>query len=361
MPVEVAVVRADDYEELASFMAAFPGVRACSIPGWRSRLRAWWDANPAFDESIPRGWLVRDNGKIGGFFGSLPLKIQVGGREMQAFAATSWRVLPAYRGKSMSLKLRQLDAHRQALHFSTTPKPERVPLLRRLGYQPIPRGPRTELQSHFILDFEKFLRGPAHSRLFHGIGARIAAPVLAAVQAFRTRALTRFASADVRDLAHADASFDDLWQRTRTRYANTNIRTAELLNWYCFAIAPADKRLLGFYERDRLLGYLVLWMKKEPVRQFLECVDLWIDPAAGQARVLAGLVAKAVACARKERFERIIFPHFDTATASLYGSVGLLEGPVWKKREFLRAPRDVMEGITLENSYFVRAQGDYGL
>ena len=361
MPVDVSLVFPDDYEDLASFMASFPAVRPSSSASWRSRLHAWWDLNPAFDESMPRGWVVRDDGKIGGFFGSLALKLQVGGREMQAFAGLNWRVLPAYRGRSLGLKLRQLDAYKQALHFTTTPKEDRVPLLKRLGYQPMPRGPGTELQSHFILDFQKFLRGPAHSRLFRGPGATVAAPLLAAVQGVRTRGLGRLREADVRDVARADASFDDLWQRTRTRYANTNIRTAQMLNWYCFAIERRDKKLLGFYERDTLLGYMVLWLKKEPTRQFIECVDLWIDPAAGEARVLTGLVAKAVAYAREAGFERVIFPHFDTATASLYHSLGLLQGPVWTKREFLKGPREIMERITLENSYFVWAQGDYGL
>ena len=363
MAVDVSVVAPDDYDDLAAFLAAFPAARPSSKATWMTRLRAWWDLNPVFEESMPRGWIIRDDGKIGGFFGSLPLKVQLGGREWQAFGALHWRVLPAYRGRSLVLRLRPLDAHKEAVHFSTTPKAERVPLLKRLGYQPIPRGAGTELQSHFIVDVQKFVRGPARSRsrLFRGPSAIVAAPGLAAVQAVRTRALARSAQAQVRDVAKADASFDDLWQRTRTRYANTNVRTAQLLNWYCFAIQPTDKKLLGFYERDLLLGYMVLWLRKEPNRRVIECVDLWIDPAAGEGRVLAALAAKAVAYARETGFERVIFPHFDTATALLYRGLGLLQGPRWAKREYLKGPAQAIEGLAVDNSYFVWAQGDYGL
>ncbi len=76
---------------------------------------------------------------------------------------------------------------------------------------------------------------------------------------------------------------------------------------------------------------------------------------------LDGLVAKAVEFTRASGSDRILFPHFDTATGALYGGLGLLQGPTWKKREYVKGPKDVMTTITADNSYFVRAQGDYGL
>jgi hypothetical protein len=176
--VEVALVRPDDYEELAHFMSAFPDVKPRSVDGWRSRLRAWWELNPAFDDSLPARLARPRRREDRRFFGSLPVKIQLGGEEATAFAATSWRVLPAYRGKSVGLKLRQLDTHKQNLHFSTTPKEERVPFLKRLGYQQIPRGSGTDVQSQFIVDFEKFLRGKFGAGVLQGVGAKLGAPVL---------------------------------------------------------------------------------------------------------------------------------------------------------------------------------------
>ena len=126
--VEVAVVQPEDYEALATFMASFPGVKARTVDAWRNRLRYWWDLNPAWDASLPRGWMLRDDGRIGGFFGSVALQMQVQGEPVRVFGATSWRVLPEHRGRSLGLKLKQLEVHKENLHFSTTPREDLLPL-----------------------------------------------------------------------------------------------------------------------------------------------------------------------------------------------------------------------------------------
>jgi len=359
--VTVTVVQPEDYEELASFMAAFPGVKERSAASWLGRLRAWWDLNPAFEQTFPRGWLIRDQGKIGGFFGSLPLRMQLDGKDATAFAATSWRVLPDYRGRSIGLKMRQLEVHKEHLHFSTTPREDLVPLLKRLGYQQIDRGPGTDHQRQFILDGEKFWRFRFRNAAAGPLLAKVAAPALAAAQAFRTRSLGGSSAGNVRELTAADRSFDELWQRTRGRFANTNVRTAEMVNWYCFAMQPSDKRLLAYHEGDALLGFMILLVKEDPGRKFIECVDVWMDPVAGESRILTGLVARAVELARRSACERVLFPHFDARIAGLYGTMGLLEGPAWTKREYVKGPPELTRAIAPDNSYFVRAQGDYGL
>lgn len=352
--METVVVRPEDYQELAVFMSAFPDVKARSVEAWIARFRSWWDLNPAYEPSFARGWALRHEGRVVGFFGSLPLKLQLLGAETTVFGATSWRVLPEGRGKSLGLKMKQLDEHKTSLHFSTTPREDLIPLLKRLGYRQIERGPGTDAQSQYIIDGGKFWRGRLHPALtgLAGIGLSI-------YQALRTSALR--AASDVRELTRADASFDALWARTRSRFATTNIRTAAQLNWYCFAMQPADKRLLASYDGDRLLGYMVIRLKEDPDRRMMECVDVWLDPSADERGVLAGLVAKAVDSAREAGHERVLFPHFDARTARLYGELGLLQGPAWTKREYVKGPREVLDAITVDSSYFVKAQGDYGM
>src|SRR5204862_2980909 len=113
--------------------------------------------------------------------------------------------------------------------------------------------------------------------------ATLGAPVLDLFQAIRLRGLESSRRADVRELTRADETFDDLWQRTRTRWANTNVRTAQMVNWYCFAKQPAEKRLFAYLEGGELLGYMVLLVKGDAGRRLMECVDVWIDPGAGEA------------------------------------------------------------------------------
>ncbi len=111
-----------------------------------------------------RGWLLREQGEIVGFLGTIPWKFQLGGHETTVFAGTTWRVLPEYRGMSIALKRRQMDEHEDVLHFSTTPRAEVERLLTLLGYEPMRSGEGDETHSVIILDFEKLLRAKLKGR-----------------------------------------------------------------------------------------------------------------------------------------------------------------------------------------------------
>jgi hypothetical protein len=196
MPAEVVAVKPGDYEELAAFLAAFPGDKS-NAEAWLLRLRAWWDENPAFSEEVARGWALRDSGRIVGFFGSIPLQFQIGGKATTAFAGTTWRVLPPYRGISMALKTRQMDEQRGTLHFSTTPAPKVAGMLKLLRYQPISNWQGGDQQSLVVFDFGKLLRRRFKDTLPGRLAAMAATPCAAFLQwislrKLRTaRALTR--------------------------------------------------------------------------------------------------------------------------------------------------------------------------
>jgi hypothetical protein len=94
---------------------------------------------------------------------------------------------------------------------------------------------------------------------------------------------------------------------------------------------------------------------------FFECVDLWIEPPDDREEVLGSLVEKARLCAEQDGYDRILLPHFDREIAEAYRRLGLLEMSAPRRPEFYRGPPELMERITPENSYFVLAEGDYGL
>jgi hypothetical protein len=358
---EVSNVFPEDYAELAEFLATFPGDETRSAESWLNRLRAWWDLNPAYVDSFARGWLLRESGRIVGFFGSIPWKFQLGRNETTVFAGTTWRVLPEYRGMSMALKRRQMDEHRDVLHFSTTPRKEVVRMLELLGYKEICRGPGNGDHSAIILNFEKVLRIKLQSAFLSTMLAKCLAPVLGVIQSFRIRNLKHCEHDKVREVVRADEAFDDLWNRTRMKYSNTNVRTAEAINWYCFSTKEIKKKLFGYYEGSKLCGYMVFLSTEMRGMKFFECVDLWIEPKGGQGEVLGALVERARRCAKQGSFDRVFLPHFDCQTAASYSRLGLPRMRARKRPEFFKGPRQLMEKITPANSYFVLAQGDYGL
>ena len=143
---ETEVVLASDYEELADFLATFPGLEG-RRDAWLARFRWWWEENPVFSEELLRGWLLREAGRIVGFMGAIPLRFQIQGAESIAFAGTTWRVLKEYRGQSLALKRAQMATRKNALQFSTTPKPDVAALLKVLGSREIGEWQTERFQS----------------------------------------------------------------------------------------------------------------------------------------------------------------------------------------------------------------------
>ena len=79
----------------------------------------------------------------------------------------------------------------------------------------------------------------------------------------------------------------------------TNVRTAEAINWYCFSSPEFEKTLLGYFDGDRLAGYMVFLAAERRGMRIFECVDLWIEPGPRREVILGALVEKARRCAEK--------------------------------------------------------------
>lgn len=358
---EVSRVSEADYAALSEFLADFPDDETGNADAWLRRMRTWWDLNPAYEHAFSRGWLLRDQGEIVGFLGSIPWKFQLDGNETTVFGGTTWRVLPDYRGMSLALKRRQMDEQEDSLHFSTTPRAEVERLLKRLGYAPMRGGQGHETHSTIILNFEKMLRARFNGRTSGKIVAKRAAQLLRAYQKLRLRRLGRCAHEKVREIHQADEAFDDLWERTRSRYPSTHVRTADAINWYCFSSPEFEKTLLGYFDGGRLAGYIVFLAAKRRGMRIFECVDLWIEPGPRREVILGALVEKARRFAAKASFDLICLPHFDRTTAATYRQLGLLQRSAPRRPGFYMGPRELMHQLTPANSYIVLAEGDYGL
>ena len=358
---EVSRVSEADYAALSSFLADFPEDESGSADAWLRRMRTWWDLNPAYDDALTRGWLLREQGEIVGFLGSIPWKFQLGGRETTVFAGTTWRVLPEHRGMSFALKRRQMDEHEDVLHVSTTPRAEVERLLTRLGYEPMRSDQGEETHSVIVLDFESLLRAKLKGRASGKFIAKRAARPLKAFQDLRMRRLGHCAHQKVRELHEADSAFDDLWERTRNRYPTTKVRTADAINWYCFSSPELAKTLLGYFDGDRLAGYMVFLPVERRDMRIFECVDLWTEPGPRREVILGALVEKARRCAQKASFDLVYLPHFDRTTAAIYRRLGLLQRSGARRPRLYLGPNELMHKMTPANSYIVLAEGDYGL
>jgi hypothetical protein len=187
-------------------------------------------------------------------------------------------------------------------------------------------------------------------------------PLIPLVQIFQTHRLATFMKTDApraTQVKWADRAFDDLWARTKSSYLNTNIRSADIVNWYCFGNAGYAKELFGCFSGDELLGYAIFWRKHRGRLKTLECVDLWVEPA--ETAVISSLVRCADEYARDSSLDLVVFPHFTEDLKKYFTRLGLLRVKFLRRREYFKADPPISTEINACNSYFVGFQGDYGL
>jgi len=335
-------VTSSDYADLSAFLADFQD-ETRDRQYWLDRFNLWWDANPAFSGGMDRGWVIKKDGKILGFFGTIPSRFRLLGNEITISNATSWRVLPEYRSSSLQLFSSFLNTSENSILFSTTPNIVVRKILRAAGFQLIPRKDRSA--TTLIINLEKvigrsFLSSRAN-RLYHRMITGGKGPH------------------EVKEIAKADSSFDRLWEKTKNAYPSTNVRTSKIINWYCAGSRYHRKKIFGCFDGGRLRGYAIFWDYGHPKRRTLECLDLWAEP--NSRGVVESLIRAAIKYACRHSFDFMSFPHFNKGVRDALKKLVLKKTSQMKEKDYFKVNAPSSDKITEENSYFVRAQGDIGL
>ena len=352
----LAPVSEGDCDTLARYLASWPNERDAAW--WRRRFPVWWDDNPFFSAGSARGWTLRSEHQIRGFFGLVPLRLQVAGQETTAFASTTWRADPALRHHSLTAIAQVMRHTKGSLLFISTLTPALVKILAALKFVPLPRGGHFYGRQRNTLP----LRVDRFSSSKFAVRVALRAPsaiyrayprAVAARLALSGRGLTS------RELAKADTAFDDLWARTRHQAATTNVRTAAYFNWHC-SPGAGSKKLYGCYRDNRLVGACMAWPR--PARRGTlvhECVDLWTD--AAEPRAAASLLSALVAGALRDGADFVEVPHVSPTLHTLASSAGFLPRTLSDRGEVFLGPKDTLAAIDDQNSFFCSLQGDYGL
>jgi len=132
--MKVCELTKDHYGELSVFLDdQTQGV--ISQDAWLDRFSCFWERNPSFkDGSDQRGWLIINaEGRIGGFFGNIPMLYYWKGEERVFNSATSWYVEPSCRRYSLTICRRFLKQDKPKL--DTTPTPQVALILKKMGFQ----------------------------------------------------------------------------------------------------------------------------------------------------------------------------------------------------------------------------------
>ncbi len=352
--MEVCPVSREAYAPLAEYLSAFE--RDSRTPeAWLERFRIWWDANPAFSEADPRGWILKDGNKIAGFLGNIPFFFSSEGRPVRAYTASTWRVLPDYRGYSLDL-LRKFMRFTQN-HFSvcTTPAPNVSEIFKKLGYEMIPRG--DDRTGWSVIHFENVFGQVRGENFLSRLAAGIISGPLGWAQDRRLGAPGQEDRA--RECSAAGPAFDDLWEHTKNLYDFTDLRTSEALNWYCFADSARRKILFGTFQGDRLEAFMILSPRRAGRLKILECLDLWPEPGQDALRALLAGVRRY---AREHAYDRISFPgFFSESNRRILKRLIFFKKKAKPRCEFYRMPGSKGESGTKGRIYFHYGEGDIAL
>ena len=330
---------------------------------WRRRMEGWWDANPWFTSGATRGWTVRSEGAIVGFFGVVPLGFQLAGRERVVYGSTTWRVETPFRHMSLAAIATLLRYTRESLLFVSTRTPELVKVFEGLKFARLPRGESFYGRQPNTLPLNPgrvatTLTGSSRkdSRLSQALDT-VGHVYPRLVAARLERSARRLVTAE---LTHTDADFDALWERTRDQFPNTNVRSAASLNWECFLPEPSyRKRLFACHDRGRLRGFAVVWPRQARGLRVFECADIWTDREI--PCVLDSLVAKVVSVALQDGADLIELPSFSPALRSFARSAGFLPRRLSDRGEYYLVPKGAPAALEAQTAYLCSLQGDYGL
>ncbi len=218
----------------------------------------FWDwhflGNPYTESDNLPVWIAKEGGEIVGQLAATQIKLKVGDVEKPAMWILDLIVRPDFRRKGLGKKLVVAAEAFCPLGLGiNTAEQHSTALLESMGWKMIGRIPRYNK----LLFPGESLREISRIKPVRRLANLMFAPL-------RPRFNRKFFAENkkLRLVENFDSSFDDLWRESSGQWSCAARRGAAILNWQ-YKNQP-DKKfdVLGFYENEKLLGYLVLYFRK---------------------------------------------------------------------------------------------------
>jgi GNAT superfamily N-acetyltransferase len=289
--------QAADEDALLSFLrAAYPDDPRRSQPDfWRWHFLD----HPHVDMNDVPVWLAQDGGVIAAQLAAIPFRLKLGEERERAIWIMDVYVHRNYRRRGLAKRLWLTAAESYSRMFGLGINEQSKAVVMGLGWVEmghIHRYHRLLFPGDALRDIQKLK--PLRDLVNLGY-----AP-------FRRHLARR--SKEGRYIAHEvkefDASFDELWQRACVQWPCAVERDARYLEWQ-FMRQPGKKfDVLGLYDEERLVGYVVLFFRKPELTgapQKAAITDLCYD-ASDSRKVIDGLLKAALRLALERRAGSIV-------------------------------------------------------
>lgn len=201
------------------------------------------------DEDLPV-WLAKSGERIAGQLAAIPVEVNVGGDTHTAIWILDLIVDPDFRRRGIAQKLVQAAEKYCPLILGVNTNEQHAPaLLQKQGFvivTKIQRFHKVLFPGEAIRDITKF--GPL--RYFSNLAFAL----------FRT-GLNR--ETRILSLSDFDDVFDEFWRDAKNNWPCSVSRSKAMLKWQFREQPKKTYEILGYFENDKLLGYAVLFFRKQ--------------------------------------------------------------------------------------------------
>jgi GNAT superfamily N-acetyltransferase len=295
--VQIKQFELAEREALLSFLPlAYPDEPRKSEP-------AYWDwhflENPHVNpDDIPL-WIVKSAERIVGQLAAIPIELKVGDERKRAIWVIDLIVDRNFRGQKLGKRLFLAAAESYSTMIALGMNEKSTPILYALNWTPlggVNRYQRLLYPGHAIAEVANRKPVKEFINLCY-------AP-------FRPRStqLSPTSNVSVREVRKFDASFDALWQNACSQWQCAVVRDSRFLEWQ-FMRQPGKKfDVLGLYDGERLVGYVVLFFRKAGkggVPPKASIADLCYD-AASSLEVIDELLKAALRLAQERRVGSLV-------------------------------------------------------
>ncbi len=252
-------------------------------------------------------WIVKNDDEIVAQLAATLIKLKIGDAEKSSMWILDLIVRPDFRRKGLGKKLANAAVEFQPLGLGmNTAEQHSTALLENVGWKMIGRIPR---YSKLLFPGEA-LKEISRIKILRSIANFAFAPMRSK---YAKKLMTD--EENLRVIEDFDSGFDELWRESACQWTCAVAREAVLLNWQ-YKNQP-DKKfdVLGFYEDEKLLGYVVLYFRKKEVRGALSkgaITDLCYHPSKPQS-VIDALINGALRLAVERRAGTLVTDVLDNS------------------------------------------------
>jgi GNAT superfamily N-acetyltransferase len=233
-----------------------------------SRLRWDWQyrRNPNNPEGGPLLWVAREGPTIIGHYATMPVRLSLGGKELNAAWGTDAMVAPERQRRGVGEELFRVWDRSVGVALGLGLSEPSSRLLTKLHFPDV-----TPIPALVKPLTRRAVRLPKWPMAVNRFVSAVTLPIV------RVAARVRPLRADIEPIRRFDATFTDLWERLTDRFELAVRRDATYLNWK-FIEPPHVRYSVAALKRDgRSEGYVVYRHAQEPRGRVTLLVDFLAD------------------------------------------------------------------------------------